>query len=50
VPIDLTNPSTAPLKIESRSKMRGLGAVSKGKASRGCWMTQAAVGFKVALK
>jgi len=42
--MDLTNRTTAALKIESRSKMRYRGAVSLGKASRSCWMTQAAVG------
>jgi len=30
------------LKIESRSKMRYLGAVSYGNASRNCWITHAA--------
>jgi hypothetical protein len=50
VAIDLTNATTSRRKIESRSKIRCLGAVSNGNASRSCWMTQAALGLKVALK
>ena len=34
VPKELMNSTTEALKMESRSKMRNLGAASKGKASR----------------
>ncbi len=46
----LMNSTTAGLKIESRSKMRYLGAVSYGNASRRCCITHADVGWNVALK
>ena len=43
-------PNGVALKIESRSRIKYLGAVSNGNASRSCSMTQAEVGLNVALK
>ena len=50
MPSALTNRTTAGLKIESRSKIRYLGALSYGNALRSCYITHAAVGLNVALK
>ena len=47
MPIDRITEITSVLKVAARSKNRCLGAVSKGKASRSCWITQAAVGLAV---
>jgi len=46
----LMNVTTAGLNIESRLKMRYLGAASYGNASRSCCITHADVGWNVALK
>ena len=49
MPIDLSVATTAALNFESRSRIKYRGAVSKGNASRSCWMTHEAVGWAVTL-
>jgi hypothetical protein len=50
ISIPFTTCIPSALKVESRSKMRCLGAVSNGNAPRSCWLTHVAVGCSVTPK